>query len=75
MGEGLVDNNPTIGTNQPDRGVCARERVLNNDELVAIWKAARVMIAAASSGCCFCSEPGGKRPAGYCPKLIWTAAV
>ena len=40
MSEGLVDGNPTTGTNQPDRGVRARERVLNNAELVAVWKAA-----------------------------------
>jgi integrase len=40
MREALVDSNPTIGTNQPDKGVRARERVLNNDEFVAIWKAA-----------------------------------
>jgi integrase len=40
MREALVDSNPTIGTNQPDRGARARERVLNNDELVAIWKTA-----------------------------------
>ena len=40
MGEGLTDSNPTIGTNSPDRGVRARERVLNSQELVAIWKAA-----------------------------------
>lgn len=40
MAEGLADGNPTIGTNQPDRGVRARERVLDGAELAAIWKAA-----------------------------------
>jgi integrase len=39
-GEALADSNPTIGTNQPDRGVRARERVLDRDELVRIWEAA-----------------------------------
>jgi integrase len=40
MREGLVDGNPTIGTNQPDRGVASRERVLGGVELAALWKAA-----------------------------------
>jgi integrase len=40
MREALVDSNPVVGTNQPDRSVGPRERVLGSDELVAIWKAA-----------------------------------
>jgi integrase len=39
MGEALVDSNPTIGTNPPDKGVAPRERVLTNRELAAIWNA------------------------------------
>jgi integrase len=39
MGEALVDSNPTIGTNPPDKGVEPRERVLTNRELAAIWNA------------------------------------
>jgi integrase len=38
MGEGLCEANPVIGTNQPDTSE-PRERVLDNNELVAIWKA------------------------------------
>jgi integrase len=36
MGEGYVDHNPVIGTNNPDNGV-PRERVLTDRELVAVW--------------------------------------
>jgi integrase len=39
MREGLVDSNPTIATNRPDAGTRPRERVLSNDEIVAIWNA------------------------------------
>jgi len=41
MAEALCDGNPTVGTNQPDKGVGSRTRVLSNDELVALWRAAR----------------------------------
>ena len=40
MAEALCDSNPTVGTNQPDKGVGSRTRVLSSDELVALWKAA-----------------------------------
>ncbi len=38
MTEGLIESNPVIGTAQPDKAV-ARNRVLSDDELAAIWKA------------------------------------
>jgi integrase len=38
MGEGLAEANPVIGTNQPDTSE-PRDRVLDGEELVAIWKA------------------------------------
>jgi integrase len=38
MGNGLVDHNPVIGTINPDTGA-ARDRVLSDSELAAIWKA------------------------------------
>ena len=38
--QGLLESNPVDGTAQPDKAV-ARERVLTDDELAAIWKAAR----------------------------------
>src|SRR5262249_21228470 len=38
MGEGLAEANPVIGTNQPDTSE-PRDRVLDSEELVAIWKA------------------------------------
>jgi integrase len=38
MGEGLVDSNPTIGTNAP-KVPAPRERVLSDPELAAIWRA------------------------------------
>jgi integrase len=39
MGEGLCDSNPTIKTNDPARGILARERVLDPNEIRAIWSA------------------------------------
>jgi integrase len=39
MREGLVDRNPVVNTNAPDKGVKPRDRVLNGDELKAIWAA------------------------------------
>jgi integrase len=39
MREALVDSNPVVGTNQPDRGVDSRERILGHEELAAIWNA------------------------------------
>jgi integrase len=41
MREGLVDENPVIGTNDPATGTPSRDRVLQQDELRAIWKACR----------------------------------
>jgi integrase len=38
MGHGYVDHNPVIGTINPDPRI-ARERVLSDDELLAIWHA------------------------------------
>jgi integrase len=38
MQQGLLEANPMIGTAQPDKAV-ARDRVLTDDELTAIWKA------------------------------------
>jgi integrase len=38
MGEGLVSSNPIIGTLTPGKAI-ARERVLDNRELAAIWNA------------------------------------
>ena len=40
MGQGLVDANVVVGTNRPAEEV-ARDRVLTNDELAAIWTACR----------------------------------
>jgi integrase len=37
--QGLIDANPVINTPTPDEHVRPRERVLSNDELVAIWQA------------------------------------
>jgi integrase len=39
MGQGLTESNPVIGTNEPKRGP-ARDRVLDDGELAAIWNAA-----------------------------------
>jgi integrase len=38
--EGLVENNPVVATNNPDEMAKARERVLADNELAAIWNAA-----------------------------------
>jgi integrase len=38
MGEGLAELNPVIGTNRPE-GIKPRERVLDDGELAAIWRA------------------------------------
>lgn len=37
MGEGLLENNPALGTNRQEEK--SRERALNDDELKAIWNA------------------------------------
>jgi integrase len=39
MGEGLVDVNPTIATNNPEAGVLPRERVLSDSEIRTLWTA------------------------------------
>src|SRR4051794_11359727 len=39
IGEGIAEVNPVIGTNKASKNV-GRERVLSDDELVAIWNAA-----------------------------------
>src|SRR5262249_25456057 len=39
MGEGLAEANPVVGTNKPAAGA-ERDRVLTDDEIVAIWRAA-----------------------------------
>jgi integrase len=39
MGQGLVEANPVVGTNEPERGP-SRERVLDDAELAAVWRAA-----------------------------------
>ena len=39
MGEGLVETNPVVGTNNPEGGHAARSRVLSEPELAVIWKA------------------------------------
>lgn len=39
MAEGLVDHNPTIGTNDPEVGVLPRERVLSDSEIRVLWGA------------------------------------
>jgi integrase len=41
MGEGLCEANPVVATNDPLKGVAARDRVLNDDEIRAIWTACR----------------------------------
>jgi integrase len=38
MGEGICEANPVIGTNDPAKGVKARNRVLTDDELAAVWR-------------------------------------
>jgi integrase len=39
MGEGLVDHNPCIGTNDPEAGVTPRQCVLEDEAIKAIWHA------------------------------------
>jgi integrase len=39
MAEGIAESNPVIGTNNPGAGTAPRERVLDGDELRAIWRA------------------------------------
>jgi len=39
MGQGLVEANPVVGTTQP-KAPPSRDRVLSDDELAAIWRAA-----------------------------------
>jgi integrase len=39
IAEGLCDGNPVVGTRSPDADVRPRERVLSDEELVAVWKA------------------------------------
>ena len=39
IGEGLVDSNPVLGTNNPGGTPKARDRVLTYDELIQIWNA------------------------------------
>ena len=41
LGRGLADVNPVVGTDNPNKGSKARERVLSDAELVAVWKACR----------------------------------
>jgi integrase len=39
-GEGLIEgDNPVAGTNNPAEGISARDRVLSDSELVAVWNA------------------------------------
>jgi integrase len=42
MGEGLVEANPVIGTNEPPRSA-SRDRVLDDDELASLWRACEGM--------------------------------
>jgi integrase len=39
--EGLCEVNPVIGTNDPGQGLQARDRVLSDRELAAVWNACR----------------------------------
>jgi integrase len=39
MGEGLVDHNPTMGTNDPERGITPRQCVLEDEAIKAVWHA------------------------------------
>jgi integrase len=39
MREGMVENNPVVATNDPARGILPRDRVLSDEELVAVWNA------------------------------------
>ena len=40
MGEGLCEQNPVLGTNDPNKNPIARERVLSDSELAIVWHAA-----------------------------------
>jgi integrase len=40
MREGLCEANPVLVTNDPTEGILSRDRVLNDDEVRAIWNAA-----------------------------------
>ena len=40
MREGLVDANPVIGTNKPDKDIASRDRILSDAELRIVWNAA-----------------------------------
>jgi integrase len=37
--EGLCEANPVLGTNDPTEGMQSRDRVLNDDEISAVWNA------------------------------------
>jgi integrase len=39
MGQGLAENNPVVGTNEP-KTAQSRDRVLDDNELAAVWRAA-----------------------------------
>jgi integrase len=39
MKEGLCEANPVLATNDPTEGIQSRDRVLNDDEIRAIWNA------------------------------------
>jgi integrase len=39
IAEGLCDKNPVVGTRKPDEGAQARDRVLSDIELAAVWRA------------------------------------
>ena len=39
MGEGLVNRNPVVGSNVPDKDVPSRDRVLSDTELRMVWQA------------------------------------
>ena len=39
IAEGLCDKNPVVGTRKPDEGAQARDRMLSDIELAAVWRA------------------------------------
>ena len=39
MKEGLAESNPVLATNDPTEGILPRDRVLNDDEIRAVWNA------------------------------------
>jgi integrase len=39
MREGLAEANPTLATNNPTEGMTCRERVLDDNEIAAVWRA------------------------------------